>query len=138
MQAQNLLGQLYYQRRDFARAVAAEEIVVATQSQAVLPRRILANSYLQLKQWEKAREYSQWLVDKGGSEGASARLILGQALAGLQKTEAAIEALTAYLDGDPASSVGPQIRQLLTQLKARLARGRARSCCRHRSWRPGT
>ncbi len=123
VQAQNLLGQLYYQRRDFARAVAAEEIVVATQSQAVLPRRILANSYLQLKQWEKAREYSQWLVDKGGSEGASARLILGQALAGLQKTEAAIEALTAYLDGDPASLVGPQIRQLLTQLKARLAAG---------------
>ena len=123
LQAQNLLGQLYYKRRDFARAAAAEEIVVAAQSQAVLPRRILANSYLQMKQWEKARENSQWLVDKGGSEGASARLILGQALAGLQKTEAAIEALTAYLDGDPTSSVAPQIRQLLTQLKARLAPG---------------
>ena len=123
VQAQNLLGQIYYKRGDYARAIEAEQIVIASQGQSLIARNILANSYLKLRQFEKARENSQWIVDRGGSEGASARLVLGQALAGLQKYEAAIETLTAYLDGQPASSVAPQVRQLLTQLKRQVAQG---------------
>ncbi len=125
VQAQNLLGQLYYQRSDYAHAAEAEEIVVASGAQSLIARNILANSYLKLKQYEKARENSQWIVDKGGSEGASARLVLGQALAGLQKYEAAIQTLTAYLDGEPASTVAPQIRALLTQLRRQVSQGAA-------------
>jgi tetratricopeptide (TPR) repeat protein len=123
LQAQNLLGQIYYKRGDYARAIAAEQIVIASQGQSLIARNILANSYLKLRQFEKARENSQWMVDRGGSEGASARLVLGQALAGLQKYEAAIETLTAYLDGQPGSSVAPQVRQLLTQLKRQVSQG---------------
>lgn len=117
LQAQNLLGQLYYQRGDYAPAAAAEEIVVASSGESLIARKVLANSYLKLKEFEKARENAQWLVDKGGSEGASARLVLGQALAGLHQNEAAIQALKAYLDEDPASSVAPQMRKLLAQLE---------------------
>jgi len=69
VQAQNLLGQLYYQRGDYARAAEAEEIVVASSGDSLIARKILANSCLKLKQFEKARESSQWIVDKGGSEG---------------------------------------------------------------------
>jgi tetratricopeptide (TPR) repeat protein len=123
LQAQNLLGQIYYKRGDYARAIEAEQIVIASQGQSLIARNILANSYLKLRQFEKARENSQWIVDRGGSEGASARLVLGQALAGLHKYEAAIQTLTAYLDGQPASSVAPQVRQLLTQLKRQVSQG---------------
>jgi tetratricopeptide (TPR) repeat protein len=123
LQAQNLLGQIYYKRGDYARAIEAEQIVIASQGQSLIARNILANSYLKLRQFEKARENSQWIVDRGGSEGASARLVLGQALAGLHKYEAAIQTLTAYLDGQPASSVAPQVRQLLTQLKRQISQG---------------
>ena len=123
LQAQNLLGQIYYKRGDYARAIAAEQIVIASQGQSLIARNILANSYLKLRQFEKARENSQWMVDRGGSEGASARLVLGQALAGLQKYEAAIQTLTAYLDGQPGSSVAPQVRQLLTQLERHVLQG---------------
>jgi tetratricopeptide (TPR) repeat protein len=123
LQAQNLLGQIYYKRGDYARAIAAEQIVIASQGQSLIARNILANSYLKLRQFEKARENSQWMVDRGGSEGASARLVLGQALAGLQKYEAAIQTLTAYLDGQPGSSVAPQVRQLLTQLRRQVSQG---------------
>lgn len=125
VQAQNLLGQLYYQRGDYARAAEAEEIVVASSGDSLIARKILANSCLKLKQFEKARESSQWIVDKGGSEGASARLVLGQALAGLQKNEAAIQMLKAYLDGEPKSSVSPQIRELLVQLEKQVSEGGA-------------
>jgi tetratricopeptide (TPR) repeat protein len=125
LQAQNLLGQIYYKRGDYARAIEAEQIVIASQGQSLIARNILANSYLKLRQFEKARENSQWMVDRGGSEGASARLVLGQALAGLQKYEAAIQTLTAYLDGEPASSVAPQIRALLTQLRRQVSQGAA-------------
>ena len=121
--AQNLLGQLYYQRGDYAHAVAAEEIVIASNGESLIARKVLANSYLKLKQFQKARENSEWIVEKGGSEGASARLILGQALAGLQQYRAAIETLKAYLDGEQASSVAPQVRNLIAQLEKQESQG---------------
>ena len=125
LQAQNLLGQLYYERGDYSHAAEAEEIVVASSRESLIARKVLANSCLKLKQFEKARENSQWMVDKGGSEGASARLVLGQALAGLHQNEAAIQTLKAYLDGDPASSVAPQIRKLIAQLEKQPSQGGA-------------
>ena len=121
VQAQNLLGQLYYERGDYARAAQAEEIVIATSAESVAARRVLANSYLKLREFEKARQNSQWLVDKGGREAASARLVLGQALAGLHQDEAAIQTLKMYLDEDPASSVAPQIRNLIAELEKHLS-----------------
>jgi tetratricopeptide (TPR) repeat protein len=125
LQAQNLLGQLYYLRGDYGRAAAAEEIVVASSGESLIARKVLASSYLKLKQWDKARENSQWLVDRGGSEAASARVILGQALAGLGKNEAAIQTLTAYLDEEPGSSVAPQVRNLIAALKRQVSQGGA-------------
>ena len=125
IQAQNLLGQLYYKRGDYARAAAAEEIVIAGSGDSLMARRVLANSYLNLKQFEKARENAQWMVDKGGSEGAAARLVLGQALTGLKQYEAAIPVLKAYLDGEPASATVPQARQLLAQLEKQVSGGDA-------------
>jgi tetratricopeptide (TPR) repeat protein len=123
--AQNLLGQLYYQRGEYARAEEAEEIVVAGSKDSLVARKILANSYLNLKQYEKARQNAQWIVDMGGSEGASGLLVLGQALAGLQQYDAAIQSLKAYLDGGPASSAVPQARQLLGQLQKQVSDGGA-------------
>ncbi len=128
LQAQNLLGQHYYRHADYARAAEAEAVVVARSGDSVAARKVLATSYLQLKEFEKAREQAQWLVDHGGSEGASARLILGEALAGLGQNQAAIPVLQAYLDGDPGSSVASQTKQLIKELqqnsgKANLAIG---------------
>lgn len=117
LQAQNLLGQLYYRRGDYAHASDAEAIVVARSSNSVTARKVLATSYLKLNQFDKAREQAQWLVNHGGSEGASARLILGQALAGLGQNQAAIPVLQAYLDGEPSSPVAAQIKQLIAQLQ---------------------
>ncbi len=116
LQARNLLGQLYYRRADYTHAAEEEEIVVASSGESLSARKVLANSYLKLNQFEKAREHAQWMVDHGGSEGSSARLVLGQALAGLGKREDAIQVLTAYLDGDPHSSVAPQIREMISRL----------------------
>ena len=118
LQAQNLLGQLYYRRGDYAHAAEAAALVVASSEQSVVARKVLANSYLKLDQFEKARENSQWIVDQGGSEGASARLVLGQALAGLGKREEAIHVLTAYVDGEHGSPVAAKIKTLISQLQA--------------------
>ena len=121
VQAQNLLGQLYYERGDYALAAQAEEIVVARSPESVTARRVLANSYLKLGEFEQARQNSQWLVDKGSKEAASARLVLGQALAGLHQDEAAIQVLTTYLAEDPGSSVAPKIRSLVSELDKHLS-----------------
>jgi tetratricopeptide (TPR) repeat protein len=118
LQAQNLLGQLYYRRGDYAHAVEAEEMVIGRSEQSLIARKVLANSYLKLSQFEKARENSQWMVDHGGSEGASARLVLGQALAGMGKREQAIQVLTAYLDGEHTSPVAAKIKELISRLQA--------------------
>src|SRR5450432_10321 len=63
VQVQNLLGQLYYDRGDYARAAQAEEIVVAHSAESLRARKVLANSYLKLREFEKAHENAQWLVD---------------------------------------------------------------------------
>jgi tetratricopeptide (TPR) repeat protein len=117
LQAQNLLAQLYYKQGEYAHAAAAEEIVVEGSSKSVVARKVLANSYLKLEEFEKARQQAQWLVDNGGSEGSSARLVLGQALVGLQNYDEAAKALRAYLDEQPSSSVAPQVKQLVAQLE---------------------
>jgi hypothetical protein len=123
LQAQNLLGQLYYQRGECPQAVAAEEIVLAGDSERLSARKVLASCYLKLKKYEKAREHSQWLVDRGGKEAGPARLLLGQALAGLQKNVEAIEVLRTYLSGDPATSVQKQVQALISVLERRVAQG---------------
>jgi tetratricopeptide (TPR) repeat protein len=122
-QAQSLLGQLYYDKGDYARASAAEEVVVASNGEAVAARRVLASSYLHLNEYEKAREQSQWLVERGGSEGLGAKLILGQSLAGLRQNEKAIAVLKEYLEAAPTSKVAPQVREHLAKLEKRVAQG---------------
>ncbi len=117
IQAQNLLGQLYYQKEDYAHAAEAEEIVVANNGNSTIARKVLANSCLQLNQFEKARENSQWMVDRGGTEGTQAKLVLGQALAGLGKSGEAIKTLQAYLEGEPSSKVAPKVREEITVLQ---------------------
>ena len=121
LQAQNLLGQLYFKRGDYTHAAAAEAIVVARSADSIAARRVLASSYLNLKQYENAREQSQWLVDHGGSEAASARLVLGQALAGLSKFEEAVSVLQAYLTNSPGSPVATQVKELITELQMNAA-----------------
>jgi tetratricopeptide (TPR) repeat protein len=125
LQAQNLLGQLYYQRGDYTNAAEAAQIVVASSGESVVARKILANSCLQLKQYEKARDNAQRIVDHGGSEAVSAQLVLGQALAGLQQNEAALQTLKTYLDEAPASSVTPQVRELVARLEHAVSQGGA-------------
>ncbi|MFZ0704243.1 MAG: tetratricopeptide repeat protein [Candidatus Korobacteraceae bacterium] len=117
LQAQNMLGELYYRRGEYARAAQAEAIVVARSKDSVPARKVLASSYLKLKQFDKAREQSQWLVDHGGSEAASARLVLGQALAGLGKYGEAVPVLQDYLKNEPGSSVAPQVKELIADLQ---------------------
>lgn len=126
VQAQNLLGQIYYKHGDYARAAAAEEVAVASSPNSVIARKVLANSCLMLKQYDKARENAQWLVDQGGTEGASARLTLGQAQAGLQQYEDAIHTLTTYLNETPSNAATPKVRELIAQLKD-AAKGAAQS-----------
>ena len=121
LQAQNLLGQLYYRHEDYARAAEAEQIVVNHSSDSLLARKVLATSYLKLKEYDKAREQAQWLVDHGGSQGASARIVLGQALVGLKKYDQAIPVLEAYLESDPASPAAGQIKELIAELKLNAA-----------------
>ena len=106
IQAQNLLGQIYLQRGDYVHAEEAAQIVVASQGQSLTARKVLAASSLRLKQFEKARENAQWIVDQGGSDAVQARLILGQALAGLHKNDEAIQTLTTYLAEEPCEHGG--------------------------------
>lgn len=125
IQAQSLLGKISFDHEDYAHALEAEEAVVANNPDSVPARRILANSALKLKQWEKARVNAQWLVDRGGTEGDSAKLILGQALAGLHKDKEAVPVLKAYLEAEPSSKVAPHIRDLIEVLEKRSKEGGA-------------
>ena len=122
VQAQNLLGQLYYERGDYAQAAEAEEIVVASSPDSVIARKVLANSCLKLGQFEKARDNSQWLVDHGGNEEFRRGWCWDRRSPASHNDEAAILALKKYLEEQPGSSVAPQVRTLLAQLEAQTSK----------------
>ncbi len=119
VQALTLLGRVRLHREDYVAAKATLEEAVAADPNYWMAHNLLADAYLKQHEYEKSREQAQIAIDRSKGAGASARLVLGQALANLGKNEEAIAALDAFLRQTPESPQAPQVRDLVTQLKAR-------------------
>ena len=82
---------------------------------------LLAESYLRLNEFEKAREQAQAAVERGKGNGGVAQVPLGEALASLGRDPEAIQTLNAFLREMPESPSAPGIRELVATLERREA-----------------
>ena len=118
-QALSLLGRVYVQDEDFGRAREVLTRAIGIRDQRWFAHYLLAESYLKLADYEKARDEAQIAIERGGSAGNVAQMILGQALANQGKDEDAVQALQTYLKNASESATTTAIRDLIATIKAR-------------------
>jgi tetratricopeptide (TPR) repeat protein len=112
------LGQLLLQQRDFAGAAAVLEPAVSLDPKQWRGHWLLADVYLRQRQFEKARQQAALAIQESKGGATEARLVLGEALAGLGRKEEAIQSLELFLRGEPHSPAAPGVRELIAKLQS--------------------
>ena len=115
VQVLTLLARLRLRSGDFA----ALEQAVAADAEPWMPHFLLAEVYLQLSEFEKAREQAQVAVERAKGGGSVAQIVLGEALASLGRDPEAIQAFKTFLQDLPESPTAPQVRGLIAVLERR-------------------
>jgi tetratricopeptide (TPR) repeat protein len=120
-QALTLLGRTELAQEHFPAAKSALEQAVLADDENWLPHDLLADVYLQQKDYGKARDEAQIAITKGQKDGKTiaspAELVLGQALIGLRREPEAIQELEAFLKDSPQNPMVYQVHNLIADLK---------------------
>jgi tetratricopeptide (TPR) repeat protein len=120
-QALTLLGRTNLLQENYPAAQSALEQAVLADAEDWLPHDLLADAYLNEKEYGKARDEAQTAIAKGVRYGKNAsgpaELVLGQALIGLGQKDEGIKALKAFIKESPQNPMVYQVRALITKLK---------------------
>lgn len=119
VQALALSGRLRLRSEDFAAARKVLEQAVAADAEPWMPHFLLAEAYLQLTEFEKAREQAQLAVERAKGGGSVAQIVLGEALARLGRAQEAIQAFQTFLQDTPESPSAAEVRSLIAVLERR-------------------
>ena len=125
VQALTLLGRVRMRLGDYAAASASLDEAILLDPEYWVAHKLLAEASLTEHKFEKARDQAQLALEKGKGAGNSARLVLGQALANLGDTQAAISTLEAYLPDARDQSEAASVHEFIARLKARAAQPEA-------------
>lgn len=115
--ALTMLGRVQLLQGKPTQAVTTLERAAAADANYWVSHSLLADAYLQQKEYEKAREQAELAIAKGRRQGAIAQLALGEALANLGKTPEAEQALKVFLEAEPTSPAASHAQQMLTALE---------------------
>ncbi|HUJ32692.1 MAG TPA: tetratricopeptide repeat protein [Candidatus Acidoferrum sp.] len=111
------LGQLLLQQGDLAGATAVLEPAVAIAPKHWRAQWLLADAYLKRREFEKARAHAELAVQESKGGAVEARLILGEALVGLGRSQDAIGPLEAFVQQDPNNPAASGVRDLIARLR---------------------
>ena len=118
-QSLTLLGRTRLLQQNYPAAQSALEQAILVDSEDWLPHHLLASTYLNEKEYSKARDEAQVAVAKSVSYGknasSAALLTLGQALIGLGETKEGVQVLQKSLRESPQGSLADQVRSLITR-----------------------
>jgi tetratricopeptide (TPR) repeat protein len=120
-QTLSLLGRTNLLRNNYPAARSALVQAILADAEDWLPHNLLAVTYLDEKEYGRARDEAQIAITKGMKYGKSATgpatLALGQALIGLGKKDDGIQALETFLKESPQNPMVYQVRTLITNLQ---------------------
>ena len=118
VQALTLLGRLRILREDYKGSSEVLEQALA-EPENWTAHDLLADAYLRLQEFEKARQQAQLAIETAKGAGNAARIPLAEALASLGRNPEALEALATFLQNAPQSPIAPQVRDLMAEIKRR-------------------
>lgn len=118
-EALTLLGRVQLQRNDADAARGPLEQAVATHPESWMAHYLLSDVYLLQHEFDKAQVQARLAIERGAAAANPAQLILGQALANLQRYPQAIQALETFLKVAPTDPNAKQIHELVAELEKR-------------------
>jgi tetratricopeptide (TPR) repeat protein len=112
-----VLGRVQLQRQHYedARNTLEQAIVIAPENW--MAHNLLADDYLRLKQYDKARQQAQLAIDQGDNAASVAHLVLGAALASMGRSDDALVALKSFVQRNPRNPAATQAGALITQIE---------------------
>jgi tetratricopeptide (TPR) repeat protein len=116
-QALVALGTVRYEQGDMAKAIELLKQAVESAPKLWRAHWLLAVAFLREANYQQAREQAQAALKYGKEQADPARLILGLALAKLDRRDNAIEMLSEYLKEHPDDRRADQIRGLIAKLR---------------------
>lgn len=119
VQALTLRGRVEILRQDYAAARMPLEQAIAINPDNWMAHYLLANVYLQGKEYHKAIEQSQLALERGKDSANAAELALGQAQANLKQYPQALEALQTFVERVPTDPAVPEVQKLIAEIQRR-------------------
>ena len=119
VQTLTMLGRVQLQREHYGDARKTLEQAVEANSGYWVAHNLLADAYLHLKEYDKARQQAQFALDEGKGAASVAQLILGQALADLGQTQEGLQTLKRFLETNPNNPAVPQVKDLIAEIEKR-------------------
>ncbi len=117
VQALTLLGRLRIERGEFAAASGTLQQAVAADPNYWMSHYLLAHAYLKQRDYENALQQGQIAVEKGRGRASVAKVVLGEALAGLGRKQEAIQQLNSFLHDSPQSPTAQQVREVIADVE---------------------
>jgi tetratricopeptide (TPR) repeat protein len=111
------LGSVRYRLNDDAGAAEVLSKAVELDATSWKAEWLLAASYVGIHKYQEAREHAEHAIKLGQDNAAQARLVLGQALAGLGQREAAAKELDQFAADFPSDPNAAQAKQWAKQLR---------------------
>jgi tetratricopeptide (TPR) repeat protein len=111
------LGIVRYDQHDYAGAIQMLKKVIAQRPSSWQAHWVMASSYLHERNFEQARIHAEKALKAGKKQARGARLVLGEALAGLGRRKQAVHTLQAFLKENRHDPAAKQVRALIKQLR---------------------
>lgn len=118
VQALTLLGRVETLRGDFIAARIPLEQAIAIDPDNWMAHYLLANVYLNGKEYHKAVEQAQLALEKGKDSANAAEVTLGEAQANLKQYPQAIEAWQTFVQHAPTDPAVPEVQKLMAQISS--------------------
>ena len=111
------LGNLRYQSGDYSGAIRVAESAVHLDPTLWRAHWILADCYLRQQDFQRAFDHSTQALQGGKKEAGQAKLLVGEAEAGLGRRQDAVKSITEFLNENPRYLQAPALRAWLEDLK---------------------
>lgn len=121
------IGQIQDQQKNYRAAISPLEKGITIDAKNWLGHWVLADAYVHVGEYEKARKNAEAAVELGNGSANKALLIEGEALANLGRRDDAVRVLDTFIRDVPADPAVPAVRAFIARLQSTPAQSSGKS-----------